>query len=172
MLELLMGRRSIRKYQEKKIDKNDLDYILQGALTSPASRGVESCEIIVIDDPLVLEKLGASRGPQSKPISNAPMALVVISDTENTDVYVENSSIMAIIIQLLAASLGLGSCWIQVRDRFTADNESVDAYVRDLLDIPENYKVECMISLGYPAEEKEAYSKEKLNFNRVHHGRF
>lgn len=172
MLDLLMKRRTIRKYQERKIEKEVLDLILQGALTSPSGKNVKSCELIVIDDSDILTKLGDCRGPQSKPLSKAPMALVVLSDTENTDVSVENSSIMAVVIQLLATSQGLGSCWVQVRNRFTPDNESVESYLRNLLSIPEKYAVECMISLGYPAEEKAAHKKEDLDYNKVHYGRF
>ena len=57
------------------------------------------------------------------------------------------TSIITIIIQLMAQSLGLGSCWIQVRERLTQDNERVSDYVKKILSIPENYEVEAMVPL-------------------------
>ena len=38
----------------------------------------------------------------------------------------------------MSESLGLGSCWIQVRERLTPQNESVEDYVKNILNIPEN----------------------------------
>ncbi len=50
----------------------------------------------------------------------------------------------------MAQSLGLSSCWIQVRERIAVDNKTVEDYVKEVLDIPENYKVESMVAIGYP----------------------
>lgn len=57
---------------------------------------------------------------------------------------------MATVIQLTAESFGLGSCWIHARERFNAENESVEDLVKNALNIPENYRVESMLAIGYP----------------------
>ena len=47
------------------------------------------------------------------------MAVVVMADPLASDVWIEDASIASIMIQL-QAEIGVGSCWIQVRERFTA----------------------------------------------------
>ena len=56
-------------------------------------------------------------------MKNAPLGIVVVADPEVTDVWVEDSSIIATVIHLLQ-SLGLGSCWLQVRERLSEDGKS------------------------------------------------
>lgn len=171
MLDLLIGRRSIRKYKDKKIEKEKVDKILKGALTSPSGKNIQPWELIVVDDKETLEKLAASRGWASKPLANAPLAIVVVADPELTSVWVEDASIISTIIQLMAESLGLGSCWIQSRERFTDNNEIVSDYVRNILEIPDKYFVESMIAIGYPDEEKAPH-EICLNSGKVHYNKF
>lgn len=171
MLDLLINRRSIRKYKDQKIEKEKVDKILKGALTSPSGKNIQPWELIVVDDKETLGKLAASRGGASKPLANAPLAIVVIADPELTSVWVEDASIISTIIQLMAESLGLGSCWIQSRERFTQDNEIVSDYIRGILDIPEKYFVESMIAIGYPDEEKAPHEID-LNIDKIHFNKF
>ncbi len=172
MLDLLMKRRSIRKYKDQEVEKEVLDKILKGALTSPSSKNRRPWELIVVDHKEILEKLGDSRGAASRPIKNAPLAIVVLGDPENSEIWVEDASIISTVIQLTAESLGLGSCWIQVRNRLTEDNESVEDYVKKALNIPEKYNVENMIAIGYPDEEKKPHDFETLPYNKVHYNKF
>ena len=173
MLDLLINRRSIRKYKDMKIEKEKVDKILKGALTSPSSKGARPWELIVVEDKEILEKLAASRGGPSKPLANAPLAIVVAINTELSNVWIEDGSIISTVIQLMAESLGLGSCWIQSRQRFTQADENVivSDYVRDILGIPENYFVESMIAIGYPDEEKKPHDID-LESEKVHYNRF
>ncbi|MBU5425461.1 nitroreductase family protein [Tissierella pigra] len=172
MLDLLMKRRSIRKYKNREIEKEVLDKILQGVLTSPSSKNRRPWELIVVNNRENLIKLGDSRGPASAPIKNAPLAIVVAADSQNSEIWIEDSSIIATVIQIMAESLGLGSCWIQVRERLTPQNESVEDYVKNILNIPEKYNIECMISLGYPDEEKSPHNNETLPYDKVHYNEF
>lgn len=171
MLDLLINRRSIIKYKDQKVEKEKLDKILKGALTSPSGKNIQPWELIVVDDKEILEKLAASRGPASRPLANAPLAIVVVANPELTDVWIEDASIISTIIQLMAQSLGLGSCWIQSRERVTQDNESVSEYVKNVLDIPENYFVESMIAIGYPDEEKKPHEID-LNSDKIHYNKY
>ena len=65
----------------------------------------------------MLGKLAKSKQHGSEFLKNAPLAIVICADSTKSDVWVEDCSIAAIIIQLTALSLGLGSCWAQIRDR-------------------------------------------------------
>lgn len=173
MLDLLIKRRSIRKYKDQEVEKEKLDKILKGALTSPSSKGSRPWDLIVVDDREILEKLAASRGGPSKSLANAALAIVVVINPELSNVWIEDASIISTVIQLIAESLGLGSCWIQSRERFTQADENVlvSDYIREVLDIPENYFVESMIAIGYPDEEKSPH-EINLNSEKIHYNRF
>ncbi|MBU5257090.1 nitroreductase family protein [Tissierella praeacuta] len=172
MLDLLMKRRSIRKYKNQEIEEKILDKILQGALTSPSGKNKRPWELVVVNNKELLKSLGASRGGASQPISNAELAIAVLVDPNITDTWIEDASIMATVIQLSAESLGLGSCWIQVRNRLTEDGENVEDYVKKLLNIPEKYNVETIISIGYPGEEKSHHDLKNLPYDKVHYNGF
>lgn len=172
MLELLKTRRSIRRYQDKPVEQEKLDTILKGALTSPSSKGKRPWELIVVKDKDTLLKLSECRGGSSKLIAGSAISIVIAADKELTDVWTEDASIVATIIQLTAHSLSLGTCWVQIRERVTQDNKTAEAYVKEVLGIPEKYGVECVIALGYPAEEKEPYKEEKLPFHKIHSEQF
>ncbi|MDR7855639.1 nitroreductase family protein [Tissierella sp.] len=172
MLDLLMKRRSIRKYKDMEIEDGVLDKLLQGALTSPSSKNRKPWELIVVKDKSILEKLGDTRGSSSGPLKNAPVGIVILGDPEASEIWIEDCSIISTVIQLLAEDLGLGSCWIQVRSRVNDKNENVEDLVKGILNIPEKYEVECMISIGYPNEEKSTHSKEGLSYNKIHDNGF
>ena len=168
MFELLKSRRSIRKFQDKEIEKEKVDTILKSALLSPSSRSRRPWEFIAVTDKALLKKLSQCRDHSSAFLEGAPIGIVVIADTEACDVWIEDASIASIIIQLSAQSLKLGSCWIQVRDRNHSDNVTAESYIKEILKIPAKYSVECMIAIGYPAEEKKAYAVNDLPYEKIH----
>ena len=172
MLNLLMNRRSIRKYKDKAIEKEKIDQIVKGALTSPSGKNIMPWELIVVDDKEILSELGATRGPASRPISNAPLAIVVLADSEATDVWIEDASVISTIIQLISESIGLGSCWIQVRQRYDENKDAVEKSVKSLLSIPDKYNVEAIIAIGYPDEDKKPHQDTNLKYEKVHFNSF
>ncbi len=172
MLELYKTRRSIRKFQDKAIEQEKVEEILKGALTAPSSKGKRPWELIAVTDKEILRKLGETRGASSRLIAGAAFGIAVIADSLITDVWTEDASIIAVMIQLSAHSLGLGSCWVQIRERFTPSQESAESYVKGILNIPEKYRVECILALGYPGEEKEPHEEEKLPYEKIHYNCF
>lgn len=166
--QLLKERRSIRKYQERAVEKEKLDIILKSALLSPSSRSRRPWEFVAVTDKEVLKKLSMCREHSSAFLEGAPLGIVVIADKSICDVWVEDCSIASIIIQLSAHSLGLGSCWIQVRDRFHKEEVTVEDYIKNILNIPDKYAVECIIAIGYPDEKKEGYDENKLPYEKIH----
>ena len=68
---------------------------------------------------------------------------------------------------MVAQSIGLGSCWIQIRNRNFDEQMTSEEYIRKLLNIPSGLKVESIIALGYPAEKKEPVTRESLNYEKV-----
>ncbi len=172
MLDLLMSRRSIRKFKGREIEKEKIDIILKGALTAPSGRNIKPWELIVVTDKEVLANLGNSRGKISGHLAGAALGIVVIADPSATDIWIEDASILATVIQLIVQSLGLGSCWIQARERMNQNQVSVETYVKEVLNIPEKYRVESMIAIGYPDEEKVPHQEDNLAFDKIHYNKF
>jgi nitroreductase len=172
MLEALKTRRSIRKYEAREIEKEKVDTLLKAALLAPSSRSRRPWEFVAVTDKELLVKLSQCREQGGQFLAGAPLAIVVIADETACDVWIEDSSIAATIIQLTAHSLGLGSCWIQVRERMHSAEKTAEEYIKAVLNVPDKYKVECIISIGYPAEEKKAYSEEDLLYDKLHFNKF
>lgn len=170
--ELLKKRRSIRKFSDRALEPETLDTILKSALLSPSSRSRRPWEFIVVTDPGMLGKLAESREHGSQFLAGAKAGIVVVADPAQSDVWIEDTSIASIIMQLSAESLGLGSCWIQLRQRQHDAQTSAGAYVKALLEIPERYCAECILALGYPAETKQPYDEAALPYGKIHWERF
>lgn len=168
MYELLLNRRSIRKYKNKKVENEKLERILRCTLLSPSSRSLRPWEFIVVKDKNTIKELAKAKEHGSAFLENAPVAIVVIADSSKCDVWIEDTSIASIIMQLEAEKSGLGSCWIQIRKRKTANGEYSEEYVKKTLNVPANYHVESIIAIGYSDEAKESYKFEDLMFEKVH----
>lgn len=167
MIELLRKRRSIRKFTSEKVAPENIDTIIDAALMAPSSRGINPWEFIVVDDPELLARLAIAKLHGSEFLKNAPLGIVVCADSSKSDVWIEDCSIAAIIIQLTAVSLGLGSCWAQIRNRPHDSGKTAEAYVQELLGLPEHITVECILGIGNPAERKSPVSAGKLQHDKI-----
>lgn len=172
MLDILKSRRSIRKYQNKEVEQEKIDAIIKAALLAPSSRNIRPWEFIVVTDKKILEELSKCKEHGSHFLEGAPLGIVVLADSQKSDVWVEDVSIASVIIQLQTQSLGLGSCWIQIRERMHNGYKTADEYIRELMTIPSNMRVECIISIGYADEQKQPNSEEQLKYDKVHFNSF
>ncbi len=174
MLDLLMKRRSIRKYQPEAVAPEKIEKLIQAALLSPSSKGKNPWELVVVQNKETLQALGKCRHPQQAFLPDAPLAIVVLADTELTsDVWVEDCSVVMTILQLEAELLGLGTCWVQIRERMAqGEQQTSNDFVKELLNIPAKYDVLGIVSVGVPAEEKQGKTLEQLQYNKVHQEQF
>lgn len=172
MIELLRTRRSIRKYTTVKIDNSIVDLLKEALLRSPSSRGFNPWEFIFVSDAVKLQQLSLCKKNGSSFVKNAPLAVIICGDTSRTDVWVEDCSVASIILQLTAHSLGLGSCWVQIRNRQTASGESSDDYIKKIFCIPSHLSVESVISIGYPDETPEHNVISDSEFIKIHANRY
>lgn len=172
LFDMLKSRRSIRKFQNKEVEKEKIDMILKSALLSPSSRSIRPCQFIAVTDASLIQKLSLCREPVSRFLADAPLTIAVIADHSSSDAWIEDASIAATMIQLTAQDLALGSCWIQVRERFHTEQETAEEYIKEVLEIPEQYCVECMIAIGYPGEEKKPYNENALPYQKLHFNKF
>lgn len=165
--KLIEQRRSIRKFKNRPIEQEKIEQLIQAALRSPSSRSFNPWRFIVVDKPGLLEKLSVAKAHGSAFLKGAPLAIVVCADPSASDVWVEDASIASIFIHLAAQSLGLGSCWIQIRKRDHDSSTSADTYIKDLLGIPDNIMIESILAIGYPDEVKQGHPKEALEYDKV-----
>lgn len=168
--DLLMRRRSIRKYTEEEISAEDVKLILEAALVAPTSKNSRPWYFVTIEDKRMLEELSKCKEFGAGSIAKCSLAIAVVVDPMMSEAWVEDASVAATFIQLQAEALNLGSCWVQVRGRMRNDDESADDYVKALLNIPPDMVVECIISLGQKGEEKKPFNPEKMLWERVHIG--
>jgi nitroreductase len=167
MLDLLYSRRSIRKYTSQLIEPEKIEQLIEAALLAPTSMNREAWEFVVVTDKEALKKLSIAKPGSASMLAEAPLAIVVAGNPKDSDAWIEDCSIAAIIIQLEARDLGLGSCWVHLRGRNYNQELSSSEYVKELLHLPQHLEIECIISIGYPAESKKKKDKSKLSFHKV-----
>ena len=170
--DLIINRRSIRKYTSEPVSPEDVRMILEAALLAPSSKSGRAWQLVAVEDKETLERLSQCRPSGAGPVKNCALAIVVTVDSTISGAWMEDASIAASYMQLQAADLGLGSCWIQVHGRFAEDGTPSDQYVQELLGIPEKCCVLCMVTLGHPDETRRPQDIEKLKWENVHVGRF
>jgi nitroreductase len=168
VLSVIKKRRSIRKFLDKPIEAEKVDLLIEAALRAPSSRDLNPWEFVVVTNRELLEKLSKAKQHGSAFLKNAPLGICVCADPEQCDVWVEDASIASIFIHLAAASLGLGSCWIQIRERMHDGKKSAQEYIAETLNIPAKMQVESIIAVGYPDEKLPPHKKEELLFEKVH----
>lgn len=168
LMDLITKRRSIRRFTADKVEVEKTELLKEAALRAPSSRGVNPWEFIFITDRNLLVNLSAAKPHGSTFLKDAALGVVVCADPQKSDVWVEDASIATIFIELAAASLELGSCWIQIRERMHDETQTAETYIAHQLNIPAHLKVESMIAIGYPAESKPPHSKEELQNEKVY----
>ncbi len=171
-LELLKNRRSSRLFTGEPVSKEAVCDIMRAALMSPSGHRYNPWEFILVEDKEMLKSLSASKAQGAALLEGAAMAVVVVGDTEKTDVWVEDCSIATIIMQLAAEELGLGSCWVQIRNRFDAAGNSAADNVRNLLGIPLHYAPLSIVAIGHKARQAKPFDEEKMQWEKIHIGSF
>lgn len=152
-LEVIQKRHSVRKFTDQPVGREIIDTIIDIAQSAPSSKNTKSSAFMVIEDPDTLKALSEMRDRGSAFMAGAAAAIVVMGDASKTDLWVENASISATFIQLAATAMDLGSCWVHVngrpRSKEDASLGNAEDYVKELLGIKDEYRVLCVVALGY-----------------------
>lgn len=153
MLDAIIGRRTVRKFQGKAIPADILDRIVEAGRLAPSAGNVQPLEFIVVDDPgktkevFPLLKWAAYISPEGDPKNGEEPAayIAVLVNTRLREKFFEYDVGAAAENMILAGlSFGIAGCWM-----YSIDREKLA--VR--LGVPEHYRIDCVLSLGYPAEE-------------------
>ncbi len=166
--ELIKRRRSMRKFTGEDLTQDEVVSLLKAALMSPTSKRSNSWQFVVVDDKSTLELLSKCKEAGASFLKDAAVGIVVLGDPLASDVWIEDASVASIMIQLQAEDLGLGSCWIQVRERYTATGMSADEFVHGVLDIPLQLQVLSIIAVGHKGMERKPFDEDKLQWEKIH----
>lgn len=166
--ELIKNRRSMRKFTSEELTQDEVVTLMKAALMAPTSKRSNSWQFIVVDDKEMLKELSHCKEQAAQFIADAALAVVVTADPLASDVWIEDASIASIYLQLQAEDMGLGSCWVQVRERYTAAGMPSDEFIHGLLDIPLQLQVLSVIAIGHKGMERKPFSEEHLQWEKIH----
>ena len=158
----------MRKFTDEELTQEQVELLLRAALMSPSSHRSTGWEFIAVDDKQTLAQLAESKDSGAAFVAEAPLAIVVAANPEVSDAWVEDASIAALMIQLQAEDLGLGSCWAHMHNRHAADGTPANDVIHELLGLPENLQVLCVIAVGYKGMERKPFNEEHLQWEKVH----
>lgn len=163
-MDAILARRSIRQYQDRKVEKEKLTRLLEAAMAAPSAMNIRPWEFVVITEP---ENLAEIRSINPLGRYEAPAAIVVCGNTSffkhpmASRFWVQDCCAATENILLAAVELGLGSVWIGIHPiKIFTDRTS------KILHLPSYVLPLNIILIGYPAKEKEA--RTQYNPDRVH----
>jgi len=165
MLEVIKKRRSIRKYQKKKVEEEKLNEILKAVMYSPSAMHRRPWEFIVVKDQELKNKL-AKATPWCDFVKDAPIVLIIAA--KESPQWIEDCSIAAEAIYLEAENQSLGTCFCQILDPKTHNEE----YVRNLIDAPKDVRILCLMPIGYPDEKKPEHDEKEFDKEKIHYEKY
>lgn len=144
------------------MDQTTIDLLIETTLTAPSSKNCRSTRIGYTDNPEILQAVSEMRSAGSAFVGDAPLAFFILADDSDTDLWRENCSISATVLQFAAEDLGLGTCWVHVHGR-PHRNEEPDGvtaaqYLKERIPALEPYRILCVVACGYPAVRHTPHS--------------
>ncbi len=184
MLELMKYRRSIRKYEDRQIDKADLEKVIEAGLFAPSAGGGQRCLVVAVHNKDTVEKIGRlnaacmDRSHLAGKCVSAEQPSIIDDPTIKSGFYgaptvcvlfgpdnflysIPDAFCCAENMVLEATELGLASCIIARGEETFAGPEG-QAYLRGW-NIPENYIARCFVLLGYCRGDYPAEKPRKPN---------
>lgn len=167
LMDVMLKRRSTRKFNDEPITKDELDKILHAALLAPTSMNRKPCNFMVVERKEALKDLASSKDHGADLIKGADKAIVVVADALLADTWIEDSSIALTYMHLMATDLGIGSCWVQIHLR-TKDGNDSEEIVRDILKIDDHYRIVGIMALGHSDDIPKAHDLGDIDRNKIH----
>lgn len=154
---IIDGRRSVRNYLDRAVEREKIMALLEAARKAPSACNAQPWRFVVVQDPALRKKvidegLGGLVVPNTW-ANKAPCIVVACSDqsffthrlaerVQGVQYHLIDMGIALEHLVLKAAELDLGSCyigWFRGKE------------IQKALQLPSSWKVECLVTLGYPA---------------------
>ncbi|MCS7120000.1 MAG: nitroreductase family protein [Nitrososphaerota archaeon] len=143
VFEAIQKRRSVRSYEPTPVPREKLERILEAARLAPSAMNLQPWHFIVVTDAGKREKL--AQAPYAGFLREAPVVIVGCGNEKlSPKWFIIDVTIAMQNMVIMATSEGLGTCWIG------SFNEKE---VKELLRIPEEFRVVALLALGYPADK-------------------
>lgn len=168
LLDIILKRRSVRKYSQEPVTEDKLERILEAGLLAPTSRNRKPCEFYVIRDKAILKELSKAKEAGAEMLSECDVAVAVFGDSEKTDTWIEDCSIAMSYMNLMAVEQGVGSCWCQIHLRSSASGEEAEMKVRNILAVPETYRMVGILALGMFEKETLPHKLDEIDILKIH----
>ena len=168
--ECIRSRADIRSYKADPIPDEAIRAFLEAATQAPSSGNLQNWEFIVVRNADMKQKLSMATH-SSRFVKGADTIIIVCYDVELGYRFREDSSIAAEHIHLEATNQGLSSCFVQVCDAGDPVGYA-EPYVKKLLNIPDHFRVQCMMPLGYAAGELKTHTEAEYEPAKVHQETF
>ncbi len=162
VMEAIKKRCSVRSYQNRPVEKERVNTILEAARLAPSASNRQEWRFVVVQDRDTRQRL--MKAAKNQPfVGEAP---VIIACCAKTDDHIMTCGQMcypidvAIAIEhmaLEATEEGLGTCWVGA---FYEDQ------VKEILGIPQDIRVVELLALGYPAKPSSTH-KDRLRIEEI-----
>lgn len=162
-LQIVFSRRSIRKYTAEPVSEADLTSLLQAGMAAPSAMNKRPWHLVAVTDKQTLREIG-SGPPYDSTLREAALVIVVCGDPSVSDWWLQDCTLATENILVAAAGLGLGAVFLGCHGKPEREGP-----IRRALGIPEQIGMASVLSIGHPAEEKEArtqYDPAQVHRNR------
>lgn len=162
-LNAIMSRRSIRSYEQRTVEPEQIETLLRAAMAAPSAGNQQPWRFVVVTLREQLDAL-AKTSPYAGMLERSPLAIVVCGETtgeKHPGYWVEDCSAAMENLLLAAHAIGLGGVWLG----FYPD-EVRDSAASGLLRLPPTFHVLGVASIGFPAEEKPPAERYDASFVR------
>ncbi len=149
----ILQRRSIREYTEAAVTAAQIEALLQAAMAAPSAHDFRPWAFVVVRDPERRQALARTH-EWSGMCAQAPVVFAVLGDPDASEHWVEDCSAATENLLLAAPALGLGGVWVGIYP-----HPRSEAHVRRVLEIPEGWRVLCLLPVGVPAAAKPARTR-------------
>ena len=164
----IMARRSIRKYLDKPVEHEKLEVIVCAGINAPSGMNRQPWIVRVVEDQKLITDVteiykqeNAEMVKRDKDFKNmfrnAPNLICVCTPANGGGEL--DAGLLGENMMLAAQSLGLGTCCLGGPVRFLLSNEKCKFFL-ERLDIPEDYKLNYIIAIGYPDEQPDAKPRD------------
>ena len=118
----LLTRRSVRSYQDRQVEEEKLQKVLEAGMYAPTGMNTQSPIMVVVQDKATRDQLSrmnaAVMNGKGDPFYGAPTVVIVLADSTNRNGFADGCLVMGNLMNA-AYSIGLGSCWInRAREMF------------------------------------------------------
>ena len=164
----ILTRRSIRKFTDQMISKEDLDIILECGKYAACGQGKQSGMMIAVQDPEMIERLErlnaevVDRDPDKVHNFYGAKTVIVVLARKDVSTHVYDGALVMGNLMLAAHALGIGSCWIH-RAKQTFETEEGKAILKEL-GVEDEYEGIGNCILGYPDGEEPVARERKENW--------